>query len=440
MPNETVPGTDLEYYLIAFDAEGREWDPTSGPIRWRVQQALRAQPITDVFLMSLGWMGDVPAARRQYNAWIGAMAAGTADIDRMKQARPGFLPLWIALHWPSRPWGEEDPDAAAVASGPPGADPVAELVGQCAATIADTETAKHALRTIVAAALAAAVAPSRLPPEVVAAYQVLDRETGLGSGGAAAAPGDDREPFDPERTYQQALEDQAVGVGGPPVGGLLAPLRVLSFGKMKDLARQFGEGSAHRFLGDLRHAVGKGRDVRFHLMGHGFGGIVASAMLAGPGTAALDNQVASLTLVQGAMSLWSYGSDSPVPPGRAGYFHRIIEERRVRGPIVTTRSEFDRALGRWYPWAAGAAGQVDPAPGQWPRYGALGTFGARGSGVEIIDLPMAGVDHAYDFRPGTVYNLDGSRFITRGGGFSGAHNDIARPEVAHAVWEAARAG
>jgi hypothetical protein len=28
--------------------------------------------------------------------------------------------------------------------------------------------------------------------------------------------------------------------------------------------------------------------------------------------------------------------------------------------------------------------------------------------------------------------------INVGGGFSGAHSDIAKPEVAHAVWEASR--
>ena len=36
-----------------------------------------------------------------------------------------------------------------------------------------------------------------------------------------------------------------------------------------------------------------------------------------------------------------------------------------------------------------------------------------------------------------VYNLESSRYIREGGGLSGAHNDIARPEVAHAVWQAA---
>ncbi|HEX8200370.1 MAG TPA: hypothetical protein VF590_07780 [Isosphaeraceae bacterium] len=437
MPNETVPGTELEYYLIAFDAKGRERDVTSGPMRWRAMQALRNRPITDVFLMCHGWMGDEFEARRRYNAWFEAMASCRADVAGMGQARAGFLPLWIALYWPSRPWGDADPDAGAAPAGPTASESVEEVVQRCAAAIADTEEARRALRTIVAAA--GGSAPPRLPPEVVAAYHALDRETGLGSGGEAAAPGDDREPFDPERAYRQAREEEAAHPGDSASGGLLAPLRALSFGVMKGLARQFGEGTAHRFLGDLRHAVDAGRDVRFHLMGHGFGGIVTSAMLAGPRTAALDLQVDSLTLAQATMSLWSFGGEVPGASGRAGYFRRILDEHRVGGPIVTTRSDADRAAGRWHPWAAGAAPD-DPAPGRWPRYGALGACGARGPGVDAIDLPMpAGDGHVYGFRPGTVYNLDAGRFIARGDGPRGAHADIARPEVAHAVWEAARA-
>jgi hypothetical protein len=36
-----------------------------------------------------------------------------------------------------------------------------------------------------------------------------------------------------------------------------------------------------------------------------------------------------------------------------------------------------------------------------------------------------------------VYNLDANSVIKNGGGFSGAHSDIAHPEVAHAMWQAA---
>ena len=50
---------------------------------------------------------------------------------------------------------------------------------------------------------------------------------------------------------------------------------------------------------------------------------------------------------------------------------------------------------------------------------------------------MAEATADYAFDKGKVYNLDGSRFICRGDGMSGAHSDIAGPEVAHVIWEAA---
>jgi hypothetical protein len=50
---------------------------------------------------------------------------------------------------------------------------------------------------------------------------------------------------------------------------------------------------------------------------------------------------------------------------------------------------------------------------------------------------MLGVGQAYSFAPGKIYNLDASQFISHKDGVSGAHNDIAGPEVAHAIWAAA---
>jgi hypothetical protein len=42
----------------------------------------------------------------------------------------------------------------------------------------------------------------------------------------------------------------------------------------------------------------------------------------------------------------------------------------------------------------------------------------------------------YQFAAGQVYNLEASAFIRNGDGPAGAHNDIAGPEVAHAIWQA----
>ena len=111
------------------------------------------------------------------------------------------------------------------------------------------------------------------------------------------------------------------------------------------------------------------------------------------------------------------------------------------GPIITTQSEHDSAVGRWYPLAAEAGRQVCyAAPGEpsFPKYGAVGAFGIQGGELNVMNKNMLGTNASYGFQPGTIYNINASQFIREGGGFSGAHSDICHPEVAHAIWEAAR--
>ena len=444
MPVEKVPGTALTYHLIAFDADGRErTDDPGGVMSKRVLDAVRETPVTDVFLFTHGWMGDVPAARDQFGRWVGVMARCSADLAKIEAQRPRFLPLLIGLHWPSLPWGDDNfgARAASFAAGAVGAAMIAPEISPvetAAARTCDSPAAREALRTIFAAA-ERDIAPAELPSDVRAAYEVLDREIGLRADGPEAAPGDDREPFDPDRAYRLA-QDGPVSFGGSIGDGLLAPLRTLSFWTMKDRARRLGEGQAHQFLGALRDAAGGGgRAVRFHLMGHSFGCIVVSAMVAGPAGRDATVVVDSLALIQGALSLWSYCEAIPFGSSGLGYFRRLLDGR-VLGPILTTRSEFDRANGRWYPWAAGVARQVDFAPpAELPKYGAVGAFGARGPGIDLVDADLLDVDGDYGFEPGRLYNLDGRRYIRKGGGFAGAHSDFDHPQVAHAIWQAAGA-
>lgn len=82
MPFETVAGTPLTYCLIAHDAEGCEQqDDPDGVMSLRALEVPKDPGVTDVFLLSHGWRGDLPAARAQCGCWIGAMARCAADID-----------------------------------------------------------------------------------------------------------------------------------------------------------------------------------------------------------------------------------------------------------------------------------------------------------------------------------------------------------------------
>lgn len=430
MPIETVPDTSIRYFLISHDAAGDErTDDVDGLLSARVEEQLAAEPITDVFLMSHGWKGDVPAAREQCNRWIAAMLSCGADIDRAHRRSRGFRPLIIGYHWPSLPWGDEGVAAAAMSFDPSTAPSRDQLVKYYAERIADTPRARAALGDLLDRA-AREIAPVRMPQDVAELYLILNEESGLGAEGVA--PDSDREAFEPAAAYDRAMEEERVSFGGGTFGGLLAPLRQLSFWKMKARARQVGEGGGAALLRKIQE-VQRPEAVRVHLMGHSFGCIVVCGMVRGAdGSAPRSRPIDTMLLAQGALSLWSFSRAIPVAGGQAGYFSPLIG--RVAGPILTTASVYDTAVGRLYPLAAGVARQVSFAPGQFPKYGAVGAFGARGMAAE--DLKMRAIDHSYDFQPGRLYNLEASEIIREGGGLSGAHNDIGRAEVAHAFWAA----
>jgi hypothetical protein len=460
MPIVQVLGTDLSYALIAFDGLGQERAEESGELlSAQVQARIAGEPITDVFFMSHGWRGDVPAAQRQYSDWVRAMAACVPDVERARLAGEAFTPLLIGLHWPSEPWGDE----SLAVGGAPGfaastVGTVSTIIEAYAQRLVDTpaarEQARSALETIFDA-MQEDPTPDHLPAGVIAAYATLNELGGLGSSGPAGTPANDREPFDPDWIYQGARREEEtddladVNFGQSTLGGLvLEPLRALSFWRMKERARAVGERGGNALLVALQQAIPAGRRVRFHLMGHSFGCIVVSATVAGPaGGAPLPQPVDSLVLVQGALSLWSYCEKIPAAPTKDGYFRRIVAERRVNGPIVTTQTVHDTAVGRYYPKGARGREWLPFGPGQQdqvsfeapklPKYGAVGTFGLRGDGLVIQDSPLAEVTEPYLFEPDTIYNLECSDIIKKKSGRSGAHSDIAHPEVAHAVWEAA---
>lgn len=431
---ETIPNTDIQYGLISFDADGKERPEQSGLMSQALINKARADSVSNVFFFSHGWKADLLEAKDQYEKWIKAFAT-SEDRQKASQFFPNFRPLFIGLHWPSLPFGDEELRGGAF--GAPGGTLGPELLLQkYLERLGDRPEIRGPLEIIINEARHNA-SPDKLPPHVEKAYVDLNDALGLKSEGVAAAPDADREGFDPQGSYEAANEEGASFGGGINLGGILGPLRQLSYWTIKKRARSVGEGGMHNFLKDLQKATAA-QNSCIHLMGHSFGTIVVSGILGGPDAqGSLPRPVDSVVLVQGAVSLWCYASNIPFRGAGTGYFNRILNDGKVRGPIVTTRSRHDDAVGVLYPLASRIWGSSSFA-GTLPKFGAIGAFGIQGVADDLrSDLAMLGAGKAYKFEKGKVYNLDGSQFISHKEGASGAHNDIAGPEVAHVIWAAA---
>jgi hypothetical protein len=445
MPFKTIPNTDIEYALIAFDKHGNEStldpDGMDGVFSRTLLTKLRQDPPSHIFFFSHGWKGDVPAAVDQYNRWIKAV------VEISKRRTPSdFKPLWIGLHWPSLPWGDEelggDSFSAEGATDAPSPD---ELLNIYLDRLALGAEAEPLLRTIIQANSRDAAA-AVLPREVAAAYTQLATLLGHKGDGPGAPPDADGLAFDPDKAFEAGNQAAAASFGGGGGGGILDPLRQLSFWTMKKRARSIGEGGLHDFMKATMQAAPQ---ARVHMMGHSFGCIVTASILGGQkGRDPLPRQVDSVVLVQGAVSHWSFADDVP-DTSDVGYYNALMGKNgaraAVRGPIVVTRSTFDRAVGTLYPVAMAAAvfSNASFAAGapeddrDLPVYGAIGAFGIRGL-PGIVNREMLPETDAYNFEAGKLYNLESSRFIRNGGGLSGAHSDIDGPQVAHAIWEAVK--
>jgi hypothetical protein len=446
VPVRELADNGVKYYLVAFDEHGHERRERDGNIMSEtLMRRVAEAPVTDVLLMSHGWLGDVPAAIAQYDKWVETMVALQPDRDAARHKRAGFNPVIVGLHWPSLPWGDEMipvGGGSLLLTGGEVQTSIEAHVEAYASRIASTPEARAAIRSILEAAYKEPGAKT-LSSEIRDAYAILFAESGLEIGDASGRPGADQDGFDPASIISDVRGEEKAGVGSGLLGfgddlrdEVLMPLRQLSFWKMKDRARQFGETGSHELLTQLQTAA---PSARFHLMGHSFGCIVVSAAVAGsPDAAAPPLPVDSLFLVQGALSLWSYASSIPYALGTAGYFHQIVQRGLVRGPIVTTRSTHDTAVGRFYPLGAQLKRQFVLGE-EYPQYGGTGAFGIRGL-VSVDDMPMQSVNFAYDFHGGRVYNIEASAIIKSGVGASGAHSDIAHPEVAHVFWAAVLAG
>lgn len=210
---------------------------------------------------------------------------------------------------------------------------------------------------------------------------------------------------------------QAASLGGGISQAILRLLNFTTYYVMKDRAGKVGRNGLHHAL-DAIYACRP--DLRFHLIGHSFGGRLVTAATQVLGSA----RPKTLHLLQAAFSHHGFAPN--------GAFRDVIASKRVAGPIVITHTRNDKALGWAYAIASRLAAQDAAALGdQNDRYGGIGSNGARNT-PESIDGVMQPVAGGYAFTGESIpYNLLADDCISR-------HSGIARPEVAYAILSAVR--
>jgi len=169
-------------------------------------------------------------------------------------------------------------------------------------------------------------------------------------------------------------------------------------------------------------------ELRLHLVGHSFGGLLVTSTAWGGETATPALPIETMTLLQAAFSQHGFAE---LADGSQGRYRSVLTEARVSGPTLVSHTRNDRAVGIAYALASRFAGQTAASLGIGmpdDRFGGIGANGARRT-PESVDGELLPTGSPYDFEPGRLYNLLADRHID-------GHSDVAGEAVAHAIVEA----
>jgi len=354
-----------------------------------------AASATDCFVFCHGWLYDEVEARQDAARFFTLLDGVLAPLGEC------IVPVRVGLHWPSRPFADPDLTRGALTGG---------LWPELERRAGGGSRRRHMMNG----------SRGRARHSDLALLRDLC---------AAEVP---RSPE--EEAELDALGRLLAGAEGER-GGLISPFQASSFWAMKRRAGDVGERLGRECLAPLWRSFA--RAPRLHLVGHSFGAkLVTSAVLGGA-------RPESLTLLLGAFSAFAFAPEIP-RFDRPGFYHRVLAERHVHGPIVVLRSDHDTALATFYRALTGSdevGRRRDGARGPGRRAltepvaaSALGAVGARGVGapeLDLVDVQRTGIPEY------PIVNVDGSRVVRASEPFVGAHRDIYHREVATLVAMAA---
>ena len=203
--------------------------------------------------------------------------------------------------------------------------------------------------------------------------------------------------------------------------GAIRFLNYLAYYEMKKRAGTVGQQGVGPMLDRLA-----GNVQRIHLVGHSFGCRVVTAAAA----ASTTDKLQSMSLLQAAFSHNGFSKSMN------GFFRSVVDNRRIKGPILVTYTPNDRAVGIAYPVASRLSGTVASAFGDAnDKFGGLGRNGAQkmepGEVAQDVDQLLS-VNGGYRWHPGHFHNLESSKYIIDPSG-GDAHMFVTGKEVAWAV-------
>lgn len=429
---DTLAG--FPFWKLQFNEKG---DPPTGGDSFLA--GVPAAKLTDLFVFSHGWNNDPTTAMALYTGFFGEVRkiVDDASVPKRRQAVIGVTGIvWPSILFPDDAGSANtggaasfDPTAgtAALASElpkvfvkPEQQQPLQDLIRMLADQASDNDTLFRFRDTL-----------ARLvsPPTTVSSTQDNMELLGLSANddqwlrildSLGMPQGDDG---------SQGGAADFGGFFGRAWNGAKNALRGATYYEMKNRAGVIGKNALGPLLSKLHAAA---PNLKVHLLGHSFGARLVSYALTA--LASGDTPVKSLFLLQGAFSHFAFADALPFDSSRKGDLAGMAA--RVDGPLLTTFTSKDLAVGNAYPIASIIAGQdASDASDLMYRWEGMGHDGAQA--VNAAGAPLGGVKTAYAFQKGQWLNLDGNQIIIHGGPPSGAHGDIVHPETAWAAIAAA---
>ena len=190
-------------------------------------------------------------------------------------------------------------------------------------------------------------------------------------------------------------------------------LNYTTYYEMKTRAGAVGKNGVGPLLDKLAPQV-----QRIHLIGHSFGGRVVTAAAAN----SKNDKMKSMTLLQAAFSQNGFSKRE------GGFFRAVVDDHRIKGPVLITHTINDRAVGFAYPLASRISGDKTMAFGDKDdKFGAMGRNGAQKMEVgETVAGELLPVGADYIFQVGKFFNLEAGNFIKD-------HGDVKGKQVAYLV-------